>query len=92
MWDLDAAGFGSFVDEVPAPLCIGRVLLVDGTDVAGFLCEPSPPTGAGTSRVRGLAGVSSALARLTSTSSLQAGAMSVMLAGGPRAVAHRSGW
>jgi allophanate hydrolase len=39
VWDLDAAGFGSFVDEIPAPLCIGRVILADGSDVAGFLCE-----------------------------------------------------
>jgi allophanate hydrolase len=46
VWELDAAGFGSFVDEVPAPLCIGRVLLADGTDVAGFLCEPLAAEGA----------------------------------------------
>ena len=46
MWELDVAGFGSFVDEVPAPLCIGRVQLVDGTDVAGFLCEPLAAEGA----------------------------------------------
>ena len=46
VWELDATGFGSFVDEVPAPLCIGRVLLVDGTDVAGFLCEPLAAEGA----------------------------------------------
>ena len=39
VWELDAAGFGSFVDEIPAPLGIGRVQLADGTDVAGFLCE-----------------------------------------------------
>jgi allophanate hydrolase len=39
-WALPAAAFASFVDAVPAPLCIGRVLLADGTDVAGFLCEP----------------------------------------------------
>ena len=46
VWELDVAGFGSFVDEVPAPLCIGRVQLVDGTDVAGFLCEPLAAEGA----------------------------------------------
>ena len=46
VWELDAVGFGSFVDEVPAPLCIGRVLLADGTDVAGFLCEPLAAEGA----------------------------------------------
>jgi allophanate hydrolase len=46
VWDLDAASFGSFVDEVPAPLCIGRVLLDDGSDVAGFLCESVAAEGA----------------------------------------------
>jgi len=40
VWALDAAGFASFVDTIPAPMCIGRVVLADGTDVAGFLCEP----------------------------------------------------
>jgi len=39
VWELDAAGFASFVDEIPAPLGIGRVLLEDRSDVAGFLCE-----------------------------------------------------
>jgi len=46
VWELDAAGFGSFVDEIPAPLGIGRVQLADGTDVAGFLCEPIALDGA----------------------------------------------
>lgn len=40
VWDIDIAAFGDFVDEVPAPLTIGRVVLADGNDVAGFLCEP----------------------------------------------------
>lgn len=40
VWTLDAAGFGSFVAGIPAPLAIGRVALADGGDVAGFLCEP----------------------------------------------------
>ena len=40
VWSLDRAAFGDFVDAVPAPLCIGRVVLADGADVAGFLCEP----------------------------------------------------
>ena len=46
VWDLDAAGFGSFVDEIPAPLGIGRVVLDDGSDVAGFLCEAIAVDGA----------------------------------------------
>ena len=32
--------------NVPAPLTIGRVVLADGTDVAGFLCEPIALDGA----------------------------------------------
>jgi allophanate hydrolase len=46
VWGMDAAAFADFVDHVPAPLCIGRVLLADGTDVAGFLCEPVALAGA----------------------------------------------
>ncbi|MCU1354038.1 MAG: Amidase [Acidimicrobiales bacterium] len=40
VWELGLAAFGSFVDAIPAPLGVGRVMLEDGTDVAGFLCEP----------------------------------------------------
>ena len=46
VWELDPAAFASFVDEIPAPLGIGRLLLADGTDVAGFLCEPIAVDGA----------------------------------------------
>jgi allophanate hydrolase len=40
LFSLAADAFGSFVDEVPAPLAIGSVLLEDGTTVNGFVCEP----------------------------------------------------
>jgi allophanate hydrolase len=40
LWQLDAAAFGDFVAQVPAPMCIGQVTLADATDVPGFLCEP----------------------------------------------------
>ncbi|EJN08687.1 allophanate hydrolase [Herbaspirillum sp. YR522] len=40
IWDLPLAGFGAFVDEIPAPLGIGTVTLEDGSTVKGFLCEP----------------------------------------------------
>lgn len=46
VWALEPAAFASFVDEIPAPLCIGRVLLPGGRDVAGFLCEPAALDGA----------------------------------------------
>jgi allophanate hydrolase len=39
VWDLEPAAFASFVDQIPSPLGIGRVILDDGSDVAGFLCE-----------------------------------------------------
>jgi allophanate hydrolase len=40
VWALDEAAFGAFVDEVPAPLAIGTVVLEDDTTVNGFVCEP----------------------------------------------------
>ena len=46
VWALGAAAFADFVDAVPAPLCIGRVVLDGGADVAGFLCEPLALAGA----------------------------------------------
>jgi allophanate hydrolase len=46
VWQLDVAAFGDFVEHVPAPLCIGRVRLAGGDEVAGFLCEPVATDGA----------------------------------------------
>lgn len=40
VWTLGFSEFGSFVDDVPAPLCIGTVVLADGSSHNGFLCEP----------------------------------------------------
>ncbi len=40
VWALPAAGFGTFVASIPAPLCIGTVRLADGTTPKGFLVEP----------------------------------------------------
>jgi len=40
VWALEPAAFASFVNEIPAPLGIGRIVLLDGSDVAGFICEP----------------------------------------------------
>jgi allophanate hydrolase len=39
VWALPAAGFGRFVDGVPAPLSIGSIRLADGSSVKGFLVE-----------------------------------------------------
>ena len=46
VWALGSAEFGSFVAEVPAPLCIGTVELADASLVSGFLCEPLALDGA----------------------------------------------
>jgi len=46
VWEMDAAGFGSFVASIPSPLCIGKVLLADGSEVSGFLCESAALTAA----------------------------------------------
>jgi allophanate hydrolase len=39
LWALPAAAFGAFVAEVPPPLTIGTLTLLDGRTVKGFLCE-----------------------------------------------------
>ena len=40
VWDLPADGFGRFIASIPAPLCVGTVLLTDGSAPKGFLVEP----------------------------------------------------
>ena len=39
VWELSPAALGSLMTLVPAPLAIGRVLLADGEEIAGFVCE-----------------------------------------------------
>ncbi len=46
VWALPPAGFGEFVSAIPAPLCIGTLLLADGTRPTGFLVEPEGLAGA----------------------------------------------
>ncbi|MEQ1775413.1 MAG: allophanate hydrolase [Burkholderiales bacterium] len=46
LWAMDHAAFGSFVAEVPSPLAIGTLTLVDGITVKGFLCESCAVAGA----------------------------------------------
>ena len=46
VWDLPAAGFGTFVSSIPSPLAIGKIHLSDGTFVSGFLCEELATTSA----------------------------------------------
>lgn len=40
VWKVTPAAFGRFVQNIPAPLGIGKVTLDDGSQVSGFLCEP----------------------------------------------------
>jgi len=46
IWSLPVSEFGSFVAGIPAPLAIGKVRLIDGTEVPGFVCEAAAVTGA----------------------------------------------
>ncbi|MGO4683272.1 allophanate hydrolase [Hyphomicrobium sp. 2TAF46] len=39
IWEMDEAAFGSFVALIPPPLGIGTLVLDDGRQVKGFLCE-----------------------------------------------------
>jgi allophanate hydrolase len=40
LWDIPIGNFGSFTAEVPSPLGIGNLTLLDGRTVKGFICEP----------------------------------------------------
>lgn len=46
VWKVTPEAFGRFVQNIPAPLGIGKVTLDDGTQVSGFLCEPYAIEGA----------------------------------------------
>ncbi|AOA58150.1 allophanate hydrolase [Acinetobacter larvae] len=39
IWQIPKAYFGAFVAEIPAPLAIGNLELIDGRWVKGFICE-----------------------------------------------------
>jgi len=40
VWSMPEEKFGSFLQLVPAPLGIGTLVLEDGSQVKGFICEP----------------------------------------------------
>ncbi|GGK45498.1 hypothetical protein GCM10011322_35860 [Salinarimonas ramus] len=46
VWSLAPDAFGTFVAGIPAPLCIGTLVLADGTRPKGFLCETAGLDGA----------------------------------------------
>ena len=39
VWSMPLANFGAFIVQIASPLCIGSVILEDGSSVYGFLCE-----------------------------------------------------
>jgi allophanate hydrolase len=40
VWSIPIANLGIFLRGIPAPLGLGKVELMDGTEVIGFICEP----------------------------------------------------
>ncbi len=46
VWKVTAEAFGLFVQNIPAPLGIGKVTLDDGSQISGFLCEAHAIDGA----------------------------------------------
>jgi len=46
VWEMPLAQYGSFVDLIPAPLGLGRLQLIDGSQVQGFICEAVAVQGA----------------------------------------------
>ncbi|MFD1369004.1 allophanate hydrolase [Actinoplanes sichuanensis] len=46
LWQLPAATVGGFLAGIPAPLSLGRLVLEDGAEVTGFLCEAYAASGA----------------------------------------------
>ncbi len=39
LWEMPLDSFGSFAASIPAPLGIGKIELMDGVEVPGFICE-----------------------------------------------------
>ena len=46
VWSLPTSEFGSFTAGIPAPLGIGKVVLEDGSQCSGFICEAAGLAGA----------------------------------------------
>lgn len=46
VWTMPLERFGAFMVQIASPLCIGTVLLEDGSAVYGFLCESDALKGA----------------------------------------------
>lgn len=46
VWEIPLAAFGAFMVGVKPPLAIGTLLIEDGSEVKGFVCEPCGIKGA----------------------------------------------
>jgi len=46
VWQMPLENFGAFMVQIASPLCIGTVVLEDGSLVYGFLCEGDALKGA----------------------------------------------
>ncbi|WP_353625922.1 allophanate hydrolase [Bacillus sp. JCM 19041] len=46
LWDMPLSEYGSFLGLIKAPLGLGKVVLADGREVNGFICEGSAVEGA----------------------------------------------
>lgn len=46
VWALSSSALGEFLTALPSPMCLGRVELIDGDRVIGFLVEPFATRGA----------------------------------------------
>jgi allophanate hydrolase len=46
VWAMPENTVGSFLQAIPPPLTLGTIRLADGSQVKGFLCEPSAIQGA----------------------------------------------
>jgi len=39
IWEIPLTRFGEFVSKIPSPLGIGKIELLDGSKISGFVCE-----------------------------------------------------
>jgi allophanate hydrolase len=39
IWEMPLTKFGEFVSTIPSPLGIGKIELLDGSEISGFVCE-----------------------------------------------------
>ena len=39
IWEMPLTRFGDFVSTIPSPLGIGKIELLDGSEISGFVCE-----------------------------------------------------